>query len=170
MSDSCTTNARIALFPWITSGDLQVAWSLRIDTLTAVMLVVVNTNRRRASVFDRPYGRGPVPAAVLQLSVRFSPSAMLMLVTAIICADVFRLGGRGAGELSVDRILVPTRPSANAPAIKASSSTGSAISDFCSAFSRDLMLIGSIDLETSSRAAGPDWQDHRLSSAGTPTR
>src|SRR6202165_338858 len=36
-------DARIALFPWITSGDLQVAWSLRVDTLTAVMLVVVNT-------------------------------------------------------------------------------------------------------------------------------
>ncbi|MGH6739749.1 MAG: NADH-quinone oxidoreductase subunit L, partial [Bradyrhizobium sp.] len=36
-------DARIALFPWITSGDLQVTWSLRVDTLTAVMLVVVNT-------------------------------------------------------------------------------------------------------------------------------
>ena len=36
-------DARIALFPWITSGELQVAWSLRIDTLTAVMLVVVTT-------------------------------------------------------------------------------------------------------------------------------
>src|SRR5246500_4034057 len=36
-------DARIALMPWITSGDLQVSWSLRIDTLTAVMLVVVNT-------------------------------------------------------------------------------------------------------------------------------
>src|SRR5438309_1138474 len=36
-------DARIALFPWIASGELQVAWSLRIDTLTAVMLVVVNT-------------------------------------------------------------------------------------------------------------------------------
>src|SRR5206468_9360346 len=35
-------DARIVLFPWITSGDLQVPWSLRIDTLTAVMLVVVN--------------------------------------------------------------------------------------------------------------------------------
>src|SRR6478752_1160222 len=34
-------DARIALFPWINSGDLQVAWSLRVDTLTAVMLVVV---------------------------------------------------------------------------------------------------------------------------------
>ena len=34
-------DARIALFPWINSGDLQVAWALRADTLTAVMLVVV---------------------------------------------------------------------------------------------------------------------------------
>ena len=33
-------DVRIALFPWINSGDLQVAWSLRVDTLTAVMLVV----------------------------------------------------------------------------------------------------------------------------------
>ena len=31
-------DVRIALFPWISSGDLQVAWSLRVDTLTAVML------------------------------------------------------------------------------------------------------------------------------------
>src|SRR6516165_8262228 len=36
-------DARISLFPWINSGDLQVSWALRIDTLTAVMLVVVNT-------------------------------------------------------------------------------------------------------------------------------
>src|SRR6202051_4704473 len=36
-------DGRLALVPWITSGDLQVAWSLRVDTLTAVMLVVVNT-------------------------------------------------------------------------------------------------------------------------------
>ena len=39
-------SARIALFPWINSGDLQVAWALRIDTLTAVMLVVVTTIRQ----------------------------------------------------------------------------------------------------------------------------
>jgi len=28
-------DARIALFPWINSGDLQVSWALRVDTLTA---------------------------------------------------------------------------------------------------------------------------------------
>ena len=36
-------DARIPLFPWIVSGDLQVYWALRVDTLTAVMLVVVTT-------------------------------------------------------------------------------------------------------------------------------
>jgi NADH-quinone oxidoreductase subunit L len=36
-------DARAALFPWMVSGDLKVEWALRIDTLTAVMLVVVTT-------------------------------------------------------------------------------------------------------------------------------
>ena len=34
---------RIELVRWIDSGALKSAWSLRIDTLTAVMLVVVTT-------------------------------------------------------------------------------------------------------------------------------
>ena len=34
---------KIELFRWISSGALQANWSLRIDTLTSVMLVVVNT-------------------------------------------------------------------------------------------------------------------------------
>src|SRR5436190_4682170 len=36
-------DARVTLFSWIASGDLKVDWALRIDTLTAVMLVVVGT-------------------------------------------------------------------------------------------------------------------------------
>ena len=34
---------RVPIFTWIASGDLKIDWALRIDTLTAVMLVVVNT-------------------------------------------------------------------------------------------------------------------------------
>ncbi|HWB46329.1 MAG TPA: NADH-quinone oxidoreductase subunit L, partial [Hyphomicrobiaceae bacterium] len=33
----------VRLLRWVTSGELDVSWTLRIDTLTAVMLVVVNT-------------------------------------------------------------------------------------------------------------------------------
>ena len=31
------------VFDWIRSGDLQVAWALRVDALTAVMLVVITS-------------------------------------------------------------------------------------------------------------------------------
>jgi len=48
-------DARIALFPWINSGDLQVVWSLRVDTLTAVMLVVVNTVSSLVHVYSIGY-------------------------------------------------------------------------------------------------------------------
>ena len=34
---------RVPVLRWVTSGELDVSWALRIDTLTAVMLVVVNT-------------------------------------------------------------------------------------------------------------------------------
>src|SRR5262245_29337115 len=32
-------DARVPVFTWMSAGDLKVEWSLRIDTLTAVMLV-----------------------------------------------------------------------------------------------------------------------------------
>ena len=38
---SGTTRVQVA--SWISSGQLQVDWAFRVDTLTAVMLVVVNT-------------------------------------------------------------------------------------------------------------------------------
>ena len=31
----------VDLFRWIDTGDLKVSWSIRVDTLTAVMLIVV---------------------------------------------------------------------------------------------------------------------------------
>src|SRR5262249_43555749 len=34
-------DARVQVASWIVSGDLRIDWALRIDTLTAVMLVVV---------------------------------------------------------------------------------------------------------------------------------
>ena len=63
-------DVRIALFPWINSGDLQVVWALRVDTLTAVMLVVVNTVSSLVHLYSIGYmDEDPIPAAVLRLSV-----------------------------------------------------------------------------------------------------
>ena len=36
-------DARVPVFTWMASGNLTVEWSLRVDTLTAVMLVVVTS-------------------------------------------------------------------------------------------------------------------------------
>src|SRR5215468_1739046 len=36
-------DSRVALFTWMAAGELTIDWSLRIDSLTAVMLVVVTT-------------------------------------------------------------------------------------------------------------------------------
>src|SRR5262249_40122588 len=47
-------DTRVVLFPWMISGDLKVDWALRVDTLTAVMLVVVTT----ISAFVHLYSMG----------------------------------------------------------------------------------------------------------------
>src|SRR3979411_2323418 len=89
-------DARIALFPWISSGDLQVAWSLRVDTLTAVMLVVVNTISSLVHLYSIGYmdedpGR---PRFFSYLSL--FTFAMLMLVTADNLVQLF-FGWEGVG-------------------------------------------------------------------------
>ncbi len=99
--------ARVPLLPFIGVGDLQTSWSLRIDTLTAVMLVVVTTVSALVHIYSVGYmsddDRQPLFFAELSLFT----FAMLSLVT----ADNFdpallRLGGRGARLLPADRLLV----------------------------------------------------------------
>src|SRR5712672_4570589 len=112
-------DARIALFPWINSGDLQVAWSLRVDTLTAVMLVVVNTISSLVHLYSIGYmDEDPNRPRFFSYLSLFT-FAMLMLVTADNLVQLF-FGWEGVGLASY--LLIGfwyTRPSANAAAIKA---------------------------------------------------
>src|SRR5580698_2037216 len=110
---------RTALFPWMTSGDLRVAWSLRVDTLTAVMLVVVNTVSSLVHLYSIGYmDEDPYrPRFFAYLS--FFTFAMLMLVTADNLVQMF-FGWEGVGLASY--LLIGfwyQKPSANAAAIKA---------------------------------------------------
>ena len=61
----------------------------------------------RAPLFDRLHGRGPVPAAVLRLSVAVHLRHAGAGDRRQSRADVLRLGGRRPRELSADRLLVP---------------------------------------------------------------
>src|SRR5437762_74443 len=107
-------DVRIALFPWINSGDLQVAWSLRVDTLTAVMLVVVNTISSLVHVYSIGYmDEDPNRPRFFSYLSLFT-FAMLMLVTADNLVQLF-FGWEGVGLASY--LLIGFwyhKPSANA--------------------------------------------------------
>src|SRR5579872_4939372 len=112
-------DARVPIFTWMQSGDLKVDWSLRIDTLTAVMLVVVNT----VSAFVHLYSIGYMaedpyrPRFFAYLSM--FTFAMLMLVTADNLVQLF-FGWEGVGLASY--LLIGFwyhKPEACAAAIKA---------------------------------------------------
>src|SRR5216110_1312868 len=112
-------DARIAILPWINSGDLQVAWALRIDTLTAVMLVVVNTISSLVHLYSIGYmDEDPYRPRFFAYLSLFS-FAMLMLVTSDNLVQLF-FGWEGVGLMSY--LLIGfwyEKPEANAAAIKA---------------------------------------------------
>ncbi len=45
----------VELFTWIDSGTLEVSWALRVDTLTAVMMFVVNVVSSMVHVYSVGY-------------------------------------------------------------------------------------------------------------------
>jgi len=146
-------DARIALFPWITSGDLQVVWALRVDTLTAVMLVVVNTISSLVHLYSIGYmDEDPYRPRFFSYLSLFT-FAMLMLVTADNLVQLF-FGWEGVGLMSY--LLIGfwyQKPSANAAAIKAFIVNRVGDFGFALGIFAIFMLIGSTDYETIFAAA-----------------
>src|ERR1700676_4028386 len=141
-------DARIALFPWITSGDLQVGWSLRVDTLTAVMLVVVNTVSALVHVYSIGYMAEDPHRPRFFAYLSLFTFAMLMLVTSDNLVQLF-FGWEGVGLMSY--LLIGfwyQKPSANAAAIKAFIVNRVGDFGFLLGIFAIFMLIGSTDLET----------------------
>ncbi|MGD9670069.1 MAG: NADH-quinone oxidoreductase subunit L [Hyphomicrobiaceae bacterium] len=111
--------ARVPVMRWITSGDLDVAWSLRIDTLTAVMLVVVTTVSALVHLYSIGYMHEDDSRPRFFAYLSLFTFAMLMLVTADNLLQMF-FGWEGVGLASY--LLIGFwyhKPSANAAAIKA---------------------------------------------------
>jgi NADH-quinone oxidoreductase subunit L len=146
-------DARIALFPWIVSGDLDVTWSLRVDTLTAVMLVVVNTVSSLVHLYSIGYmDEDPYRPRFFGYLSLFT-FAMLMLVTADNLVQLF-FGWEGVGLMSY--LLIGfwyQKPSANAAAIKAFVVNRIGDFGFLLGIFAIFMLINSIDFETIFAAA-----------------
>jgi NADH-quinone oxidoreductase subunit L len=141
-------DARVPVFTWMAAGDLKVEWSLRIDTLTAVMLVVVNT----ISAFVHLYSIGymqedPYRPRFFGYLSMFT-FAMLMLVTADNLVQLF-FGWEGVGLASY--LLIGFwyhKPEANAAAIKAFIVNRVGDFGFALGIFAVFMLTRAIDLDT----------------------
>ncbi|WP_085818468.1 NADH-quinone oxidoreductase subunit L [Roseovarius halotolerans] len=116
----------IHILDWIQSGTLSTEWSIRLDRLTAIMLIVVTTVSALVHLYSMGYmahdenfseTESYRPRFFAYLS--FFTFAMLMLVTADNLAQMF-FGWEGVGLASYLLIgFYFRKPSANAASIKA---------------------------------------------------
>lgn len=141
-------DVRVVVLPWINSGDLNVAWTLRADTLTAVMLVVVNTVSSLVHLYSIGYMAEDPHRPRFFAYLSLFTFAMLMLVTADNLAQLF-FGWEGVGLASY--LLIGfwyQRPSANAAAIKAFVINRVGDFGFALGIFAVFMMTGSIDFDT----------------------
>jgi NADH-quinone oxidoreductase subunit L len=139
---------------WMTAGKLAVAWSLRIDALTTVMFVVVNTVSFLVHLYSIGYMHEDDSRPRFFAYLSLFTFAMLMLVTADNLVQMF-FGWEGVGLASY--LLIGfwyRKPSANKAAMKAF--VVNRIGDFGFALGIFLTfrLTGSVSLDAI-RAAAP---------------
>ncbi len=114
-----TGATRVQLMNWMTSGALSVDWALRIDTLTVVMLVVVNSVSALVHLYSIGYMHEDPARPRFFAYLSLFTFAMLMLVTSDNLVQMF-FGWEGVGLASY--LLIGfwyQKESANAAAIKA---------------------------------------------------
>ncbi len=139
---------KVPVFTWIHSGALAADWSLRIDALTAVMLVVVTTVSSLVHIYSIGYMAHDRHRPRFFSYLSFFTFAMLMLVTADNLVQMF-FGWEGVGLASY--LLIGfwyDRPAANAAAIKAFVVNRVGDFGFALGIFGVFYLFSSIDLDT----------------------
>jgi len=114
-----TAGYTVPVLDWIESGGLNVKWALKVDTLTAVMLVVVTSVSALVHLYSWGYMEEDPSQSRFFAYLSLFTFAMLMLVTADNLVQMF-FGWEGVGLASY--LLIGFwyhKPSANAAAIKA---------------------------------------------------
>ncbi len=109
----------VELLPWITSGDFTLNWALKVDPLTAVMLVVVTLVSAVVHIYSVGYMSHDPHKPRFMAYLSLFTFAMLMLVTADNFIQLF-FGWEGVGLCSY--LLIGfwfKKDSANAASIKA---------------------------------------------------
>ncbi len=120
------TTESIQILRWIESGTLSTDWSIRMDRLTAIMLIVINTVSALVHLYsfgymahDENFKEGEHYKARFFAYLSFFTFAMLMLVTSDNLVQMF-FGWEGVGVASYLLIgFYYKKPSANIAAMKA---------------------------------------------------
>ncbi|MBN9554213.1 MAG: NADH-quinone oxidoreductase subunit L, partial [Alphaproteobacteria bacterium] len=105
-------NSIVQILPWIRSGDFAIDWTIRVDTMTAVMLVVVTGVSSLVHLYSIGYMHEDPHRPRFFSYLSLFTFAMLMLVTSNNFLQLF-FGWEGVGLASY--LLIGfwyTRPSA----------------------------------------------------------
>ncbi len=144
---------KVEVLRWIQSGGIDVAWSLRIDTLTAVMLIVVNSVSCLVHLYSIGYMHTDPHRPRFFAYLSLFTFAMLMLVTSDNLLQMF-FGWEGVGLASY--LLIGfwyKKPSATAAAMKAFIVNRVGDFGFVLGISGVFVLFGSINFDTIFSAA-----------------
>ncbi|GMN01382.1 NADH-quinone oxidoreductase subunit L [Erythrobacter sp. MTPC3] len=109
----------VPVLKWVQSGDMSFDWALRVDTLTAIMLVVINSVSALVHLYSWGYMEEDPDQPRFFAYLSLFTFAMLMLVTADNLVQMF-FGWEGVGLASY--LLIGfwfRKPTAGAAAIKA---------------------------------------------------
>ncbi|MCZ4345137.1 NADH-quinone oxidoreductase subunit L [Devosia neptuniae] len=151
--DGHTAVLKIELMRWIQVGDMDLRWVLRVDTLTAIMLVVVNTVSALVHVYSIGYMADDPHRSRFFAYLSLFTFAMLMLVTADNFLQMF-FGWEGVGLASY--LLIGfwyTKPSATAAAMKAFVVNRVGDFGFALGIFGAFMVLGHIDFDGAFHAA-----------------
>jgi NADH-quinone oxidoreductase subunit L len=141
-------DAHVSLTTWVISGDLKFLWALRVDTLTAVMLVVVTTISALVHLYSIGYMAEDPHQPRFFAYLSLFTFAMLMLVTSDNLVQLF-FGWEGVGLMSY--LLIGfwyLKPEANAAAIKAFIVNRVGDFGFSLGIFAAFMMTGAVDFDT----------------------
>ncbi|MBU6166289.1 MAG: NADH-quinone oxidoreductase subunit L [Alphaproteobacteria bacterium] len=157
----------VPVLDWIESGGLVVNWALKVDTLTAVMLVVVTSVSALVHLYSWGYMAEDPSQSRFFAYLSLFTFAMLMLVTADNLVQMF-FGWEGVGLASY--LLIGfwyTKPSANAAAIKAFVVNRVGDFGFSLGIFGTFMVFGTVSLDAI-LAAVPQHSGQTFSFLGAP--
>ncbi|RFZ83790.1 NADH-quinone oxidoreductase subunit L [Shinella sp. WSJ-2] len=143
-----TEMLKVSVLRWIQSGGFDVEWAFRVDTLTAVMLVVVNSVSTLVHIYSIGYMHHDPHRPRFFAYLSLFTFAMLMLVTSDNLLQMF-FGWEGVGLASY--LLIGfwyKKPSACAAAMKAFIVNRVGDFGFALGIFSVFVLFGSINFET----------------------